>query len=343
VTVPQLGTTSDSVNLGINPIDVETQVRDLEFALGEMDRFPGVDNTKLAVAGHSMGGIAALILQFRNANVDAVIGLDASYSNRSLARLLTQSPYYQPEKMQVPFLDLRRPSDEVDLSSVNIFRYADKYFLGFPEIYHGDFTSFPMIALRFPTDIQNRTPETASRGYELVCRYALNFLNAYLKQNAASFKFISDRPEANGIPTSIVRYEFRKGLQAPPTEQEFVQSIERDGLQKAIDLYREFKMREPQQPIVNERVLNTLGYALLGSGQLSQAINVFRLNVEAHPTSANAYDSLADAYVRNGNKIEAIKQYEKVLEVLTNDKNASEEEKKSLRKTALEGLKRLRQ
>jgi hypothetical protein len=58
ITVPQLGTTSDSVNLGINPIDLETQIRDLEFALAAMHDFPNVDRNKLAAMGHSMGGVA---------------------------------------------------------------------------------------------------------------------------------------------------------------------------------------------------------------------------------------------------------------------------------------------
>jgi tetratricopeptide (TPR) repeat protein len=322
VTVPQLATSSEIVNLGINPIDLETQTRDLEFALGAMHNFPNVDRNKLAVAGHSMGGVAALILQMRNTEVDAVIGLDASYGAKSLTHTLTQSPYYQSEKMQIPFLDMRRPSDEVNLSAVEAFRYSDRYFLRFPGIFHGDFTTFPMIALRFPTDIQDRTAETAARGYEAVCRYALNFLNAYLKRNSSGLSFIGNQPEANGIPENVVKYEFRKGLQPPPTEREFVEIVFRDGLPKAIELYRKFKSQEPEQPIINETILNLLGYGLIGSGQLAQAVNVFKLNIEAHPASANAYDSLAETYLRIGEKELALKFYKKALDVNPNYPNA---------------------
>jgi tetratricopeptide (TPR) repeat protein len=179
-----------------------------------------------------------------------------------------------------------------------------------------------MIALRFPTDIQDRTAETAARGYEAVCRYALNFLNAYLKQDSSGFKFIGNQPEANGFQTGVVKKDFRKGLQPPPTEQEFVKIIMRDGLPKAIELYRKFKSQEPQQPIINENVLNTLGYGLIGSEQLTQAVNVFRLNIEAHPTSANAYDSLAETYLRIGEKELARKFYKKALDIDPNYPNA---------------------
>lgn len=343
VTVPQLGTSSQSVNLGVNSIDLETQVRDLEFALGEMQILPNVDRNKIAVAGHSMGGVASLILQFRNANVDAVIGLDASYGVKSHVAKLTLSPYYQPEQMRIPFLDLRRPRAEDDLSGVDVFRYSDRYFLGFPEIFHGDFTSFPMIAMRLPTDIQDRTAEAASRGYEAVCRYVLNFLNAYLKQDAAGLKFISNQPEANGIPKGVMRYDFRKGLQAPPTEEEFIQIIEREGLQRAIEIFKRFKAQEPQQPIIREDILNILGYGLRGRGQTARAIDVFKLNIEAHPKSANAYDSLAETYLLIGDKKLASEYYKKVLEVLPTDSNASEELKNSLRQTAMQKLKELSQ
>jgi len=45
-----------------------------------------------------------------------------------------------------------------------------------------------------------------------------------------------------------------------------------------------------------ERQVNALGYELLRKKSLDEAIQVFKVNVEAHPSSWNAYDSLAEAY-----------------------------------------------
>ena len=61
--------------------------------------------------------------------------------------------------------------------------------------------------------------------------------------------------------------------------------------------------------------MNRLGYELLRDGKTDDAIEIFKLNVEAYPRSANTYDSLAEAYVKKGNKEEAIKYYSKALEV----------------------------
>jgi tetratricopeptide (TPR) repeat protein len=46
------------------------------------------------------------------------------------------------------------------------------------------------------------------------------------------------------------------------------------------------------------------------------------LNVEAYPESGNVYDSLAEAYLKEGNKEMAIKFYLKSLEKDPNNENA---------------------
>jgi tetratricopeptide (TPR) repeat protein len=61
--------------------------------------------------------------------------------------------------------------------------------------------------------------------------------------------------------------------------------------------------------------MNIAGYTLLQSGKIHEAIEVFKLNVEAYPLSSNVYDSLGEAYMANGDKQLAIKNYEKSVEI----------------------------
>jgi CubicO group peptidase (beta-lactamase class C family) len=58
-----------------------------------------------------------------------------------------------------------------------------------------------------------------------------------------------------------------------------------------------------------EDVLNRLGYRLLAVGQVRAAVVIFRKNVEAYPNSANAYDSLGEAYAVAGDTSSAIANY----------------------------------
>jgi tetratricopeptide (TPR) repeat protein len=55
--------------------------------------------------------------------------------------------------------------------------------------------------------------------------------------------------------------------------------------------------------------------------KLKEAIEIFKLNVEQFPKSANVYDSLGEGYMLNGDKELAIKNYKKSLEL--NPKNTS--------------------
>ena len=70
--------------------------------------------------------------------------------------------------------------------------------------------------------------------------------------------------------------------------------------------------------------INEWGYALLGQNKDAQAIEVFKLSIYVSPKSANAYDSLAEAYEKVGDKENAILQYRKCLELEPSNPHALE-------------------
>ena len=61
---------------------------------------------------------------------------------------------------------------------------------------------------------------------------------------------------------------------------------------------------------------------------MKEAIEIFKLNVEAYPKASNTYDSLAEAYMANGDKELAIQNYKKSLELNPKNENAIEALKK---------------
>lgn len=70
--------------------------------------------------------------------------------------------------------------------------------------------------------------------------------------------------------------------------------------------------------------MNTLGYRLLRNGRAKEAVEVFKLNVEAYPQASNTYDSLAEAYVAVDERELAKQNYKKSLELNPNNTNAAE-------------------
>jgi dienelactone hydrolase len=88
-----------------------------------------------------------------------------------------------------------------------------------------------------------------------------------------------------------------------------------------------------------EPAINLLGYEFMQGGRVQDAIQLFELNVEAHPESANAHDSLADGYLAAKDRGRAQAHARKALELLARDKNVSEDFRKEIRKSAEAKLK----
>jgi CubicO group peptidase (beta-lactamase class C family) len=83
----------------------------------------------------------------------------------------------------------------------------------------------------------------------------------------------------------------------------------------ALQEYRRWRKDRAPSEAVNEAQMNRLGYNLLGMKRVKDAIEVFKLNVEDHPQSSNTYDSLGEAYMIDGNKELAIKNYQRSIEL----------------------------
>lgn len=96
---------------------------------------------------------------------------------------------------------------------------------------------------------------------------------------------------------------------------------ERD-VESAIKQYHELRATQTDTYDFAEDELVGLGYQLLGSKQIKPAIAIFQLSVEAYPESYNTYDSLGEAYMVNGDKELAIKNYKKSLELNPQNANA---------------------
>jgi CubicO group peptidase (beta-lactamase class C family) len=107
-----------------------------------------------------------------------------------------------------------------------------------------------------------------------------------------------------------------------PVARALYETIEKSGVAAAAARYRELKARGAAEFDLTEGQLNSLGYELLQQKRNTDAIEVFKLNVEAFPESANTYDSLGEAYMKAGQKELAIKSYAKSLELNPGNRNA---------------------
>lgn len=87
----------------------------------------------------------------------------------------------------------------------------------------------------------------------------------------------------------------------------------------AVAEYRRIKTENPAIYDFSEPELNTLGYQLLGQERTKDAIEIFKLNVEMFPAAFNPYDSLGEAYLKDGQKEAALASYRKSVELNPNN------------------------
>lgn len=90
------------------------------------------------------------------------------------------------------------------------------------------------------------------------------------------------------------------------------------GYDKAIQVVEEARKKDANL-IPDENELNDWAYRVMSSDKIKEAIELFKLNVALYPESWNVYDSLGEALLKSGNKEEAIKMYQKSVDINPNN------------------------
>ena len=316
---------------------VETQTRDIEYAMGVLQSLPQVDRRHLAVVGYSLGGLVALRMASRNPNVDAVVGLDPSFAYARNLDAVTGTGRLDIAALRTPILSLQAGNVE-SLSHYSplihdTLHFADRYTGYVGETVHGDFSEIKSMLIPALVSGEGLEPELveAHRAYMVACQYVVNFLDGVLKDDLDGLAFVTQSSAANGLDPDLVQMTLVNGI-GVPTEAGFVELLTNEGYDAAEQLLRDAIRAIPHVVLIREDVLDSIGRRMRGNGESSTAVGVFRLNVEAHPHSARAQDGLADAYLANGDSLQVIQTYQRLLEILPSDSSLSRARKEELRR-----------
>jgi dienelactone hydrolase len=318
---------------GNNPKEMETQARDVEFLIKEVEKLPNANSNKMATIGFSFGGLSNVIVQTRNDKIKAVVSLDGT--ERYQYNLLKKSPFFEPKKIDVPYIHMAQKEipnqvlkeDKIDSELNSIFQLYDSitnsnaYKLKFHHLTHSYFSTLGVL-FQQRDKRQDKNDYEIMESYKWVSVYTLNFLNAYLKNDESALKFIENKPLDNGMKNGLMTKQSKKANSQNFTFEDFNELALKQNYYSLYDLYVVTKKKNPMMEIP-EGNLNTLGLQLVFNPKTSeQGINVFLLAIIIYPNSANLYDSLAEAYLFMGNKDKAIENFEKSLELNSQNQNA---------------------
>ncbi|MGS0526446.1 serine hydrolase [Zobellia nedashkovskayae] len=132
---------------------------------------------------------------------------------------------------------------------------------------------------------------------------------------------LSNRSPAEGLVqvNMFIRNEFFG--KSPEIErflntEEVIELLDKNGFESAQNKLNELNNN------ISQRLAFYYAYQYLGEEKFEKAINIIRLIVLAFPNDWNAYGSLADSYLKNGNNEQAIINYRKSLEINPENENA---------------------
>jgi len=106
------------------------------------------------------------------------------------------------------------------------------------------------------------------------------------------------------------------------------------GVEQAARKLAEARRSDPKAAIFPETIVNLIGYEHLQAGDTKSAVEIMKLNVIAFPESPNAYDSLSDVYLADGQKELARQNAKKALELLASDTTDPQARRDAIRDNA---------
>jgi CubicO group peptidase (beta-lactamase class C family) len=116
-----------------------------------------------------------------------------------------------------------------------------------------------------------------------------------------------------GLGITGVLYD--QGFDSPQKSLAFALygEVMKNGVSKGVDWFQ--KNKDASEFLLKEGEMNMLGYKLLQSGMIKRSIEIFKLNVQEFPESGNAFDSLGEAYLADGDKKMAKVNYKRAVEL----------------------------
>jgi sugar lactone lactonase YvrE/mono/diheme cytochrome c family protein len=101
-------------------------------------------------------------------------------------------------------------------------------------------------------------------------------------------------------------------------------AIANKDLEEATAILQKLKSAAPNEPAIQEKNINQLGYHFLFSRQFEIAIEIFKINTHLYPNVSNTFDSLGEGYWRKGDEKRAVENYKRALKLNPQNKTAAD-------------------
>ena len=316
---------------------VESELRDIEFALSIVKKFPAANLNELVLAGFSYGGLAITAHQMRHQMAKALISFDTGITDSWGVGLLEKMPYFDIENLRVPILHFWSPKSSWrhDLQWVQFYKFAPMHTIQIDGLRHFDFTAQGLFRQYFPNwidQLQGGSSGNYVLEYQLIGQLTLAFLDAVFQPDQSKFAPI--------IPNDLADYLVQNPKLSPMNEKALIDLYTRKGMKNIKTTYEKRKRMDPK-PFSPETFYRFSQWLEI-RGNLKESLEWTHYFIQTYPTSAKAYYRLGVIQDQLNHSERSLEAYEQLLEVMPADYDLTRHQRTLYTSRATERIQQLK-
>lgn len=295
---------------------LQIAVDDIDFILNKALSLEQVDHQKICLIGNAITSSQILAYQAQRALVDCIISLDGGILSRFEQNLLKGLPYYKPENINKPILAIFAPHPAINTEHIAHLKFADRYFVHFPEMSEFYFLNFGPLE-KFIPNILGNGKKNVSKGHATATNIMLTFLNGILKDQPEKLTVLKNESMID-LP-HIDSLRFLPGLASPPSVTKLKDVFLKGGFAALKQEYDSLKTSH-QQPFNMQTFValkDWLAWEI--DPEYKNRYQLYALAVDSFPRSTRVYIDYGHFAEKTGHMNESQIIYKKALLNLPKD------------------------
>lgn len=194
--VVQQGYSVMNNRLEFNAQNLNFQIEDISFTYNLVKRFPNVDQSKIAMMGHSSGALQCLLYALKKPEIKSIISLDGTISTNDGVRIIEESNY-KLDNLEINLLNLYNLNKRsLNFENIDALKKTMSTNIGLKKAIHQDFQMFPLYCRvsqsMFPGISEIRDIETGGKNYQVMAKVVLNYLDCYVSKRIEEGEYQSN-------------------------------------------------------------------------------------------------------------------------------------------------------
>jgi dienelactone hydrolase len=328
------------------PLGYATDVADMQRVIAHLRRSRRIDEEQVGTYGFSGSGFSQVLLAMNDPRVKALADIESALYGERIGDIFYASDYYNPVNLRIPFLHIygrELATGDTEFEQFHKKKYSHRYHLtlNYTGLHHWDVATEGRASSTI-VNVRGDKQAGVRASFELANIALLNFFDAVLKRSKNADANLNTRKAFSTYHDSLWTFSQYAALSAPPDRSEFEAFINRKGIDSAVVLARSFFSADSSVEFLTANNLNALARQLYGSNKQADGIKLSQLAVQFHPKEAWLWNNLADMHDNSGNKEDAIKYSEKVLELLKDVSDTGQSFDERIKRSAKRRVERLK-